>query len=112
MRPVVAKNRSSFGPQSIHSGIMTGIGKNRRGVSANSSGPVRTSKNCATVPPGIPIQNFPVQRVQFHPARLSCKATTGKSQNLESTERWCLLGAGGTGNVQEKAFGINSAEIA
>jgi hypothetical protein len=32
------------------------------------------------------------------------------TQSLESPKRSCLLGAGGTGNVQEKTIGINNVE--
>jgi hypothetical protein len=94
MRPVVAKNRSSLGPQSIHHGIMTGIGKNRRGASTNPPGLIPAPKNCATVSAGVAIQNFRAQREPLHSGYFPYTATTEKSQNLKSTERLCFLGRG------------------
>jgi hypothetical protein len=91
---------------------MTGIGKNRRGVSANPSGPLPTPENCEMVSAGIPIQISPAQRGQIHHAHSPCKIPTETSQSLESANRSCLLGAGGTGNVQEKTFLINCLGIA
>ena len=108
MRPVVAKNRSSFDPQSIHRCIMTAIGKNRRGVSANPPGLVRTPKNCAMISGRILIQNFGSLGTT-HSAGRHKKGHHVKKSKPGSRKDHASWGRGVRGNVQEKTIGINSS---
>ena len=98
-RPMRAKDRSSFGPQSIHPGFMTGIGKYRRpGISANPSGlRVPNLKSCATVFTGNATQSLPGHRVLPLPARQPCKAVTEKLLKAWNARKDRASWGGGTG---------------
>ena len=88
---------------------MTGIGKIRRKVSANSNEPFHSRKNCAAVSIGISLEFSPADQGQVQDSRSS--KNKKQPRPIESKpgerEKILLLGAGGTGNVQEKTFLIN-----
>jgi hypothetical protein len=92
---------------------MTGIGKKRRKVSANSSAPFHFYENCMAVSIFIHLHSPRFIGGQLQTFTVTIKGHHGsRCQNLESAKKSCLLGAGGTGNVQEKTFLINCSGIA
>jgi hypothetical protein len=92
-----AKDRSSFGPQSIHRGFMTGIGKYRRGASANLSGLVPYPKTARWFSPVMRLRAF--QLIVYYPFRRG-SLTRPSRKNYSKPgmrERIVPPGAGGTG---------------
>jgi hypothetical protein len=85
---------------------MTGIGKIRRKVSANSNEPFHSRKNCGAVSIGISLEFSPADQGQVQDSRSSKNKKQPRPNESKPGEREksCLLGAGGYGKCTGEDF--------
>jgi hypothetical protein len=110
MMIVDAKDRSSFGSQSIHPGITTTIGKRRREASAKSSRNTYFPKFQKFSHGQFTVDLSGTEGTQCSLAIVIKTQRDKKILVPGKTERFVLSGAGGRGNVQEKSLVINSTD--